>query len=65
MNSCAGSAEGCYELTVGNADKGMLPIEEVKRRLQPFIDENLPIVLTQVIPTQPCSLPCTVQYSTA
>lgn len=39
--------EGCYEMSVGNADKGMLPVEEIRRRVQPFIDENLPLVLTQ------------------
>lgn len=44
----AGNWEGCYELSVGNADKGMLPIEEVRRRVEPFVSENLPLVLTQV-----------------
>ena len=39
--------EGCYELSVGNADKGLMPIEEIQRRVQPFIDQNLPLVLTQ------------------
>ncbi|DBA84041.1 TPA: hypothetical protein ACH3X1_006523 [Trebouxia sp. C0004] len=42
-----GQMEGCYEMSVGNADKGLMPAEEVKRRVQPFIDENLPLVLTQ------------------
>ncbi|KAL3139080.1 hypothetical protein ABBQ32_005876 [Trebouxia sp. C0010 RCD-2024] len=42
-----GRSEGCYEMSVGNADKGMLPIDEIKKRVQPFVDENLPIVLTQ------------------
>lgn len=46
---CAGSSEGCYEMSVGNADKGLLPIDEIKRRVQPFVDENLPVVLTQVM----------------
>lgn len=46
----AGRSEGCYEMSVGNADKGMLPIDEIKKRVQPFVDENLPIVLTQVMP---------------
>lgn len=36
-------------MSVGNADKGILPIDEIKRRVQPFIEENLPIVLTQVM----------------
>lgn len=44
----AEQVEGCYEMSVGNADKGMLPVEEIRRRVQPFIDENLPLVLTQV-----------------
>lgn len=57
MEMGAGPSEGCYEMSVGNADKGMLPIEEVERRVQPFIEENLPIVLTQVM--QPPKLsPC-------
>jgi len=43
----AEQVEGCYEMSVGNADKGLMPIEEVKRRVRPFIDENLPLVLTQ------------------
>ena len=34
-------------MSVGNADKGLMPAEEVKRRVQPFIDESLPLVLTQ------------------
>lgn len=45
---CAEQVEGCYELSVGNADKGLLPVEDIRRRVQPFIDENLPVVLTQV-----------------
>ena len=49
MGMGAGPSEGCYEMSVGNADKGMLPFEEIKRRVQPFIEENLPIVLTQVM----------------
>lgn len=46
----AGPSQGCYEMSVGNADKGMLPIGEIKKRVQPFVEENLPIVLTQVMP---------------
>lgn len=49
----AGKLEGCYELSVGNADKGLLPLEEVRRRIQPFISENLPLVLTQVDMIEP------------
>ena len=56
---CAGLSEGCYEMSVGNADKGMLPMDEIRRRVQPFIDESLPIVLTQVIaPCIACLLQC-------
>lgn len=43
-------------MSVGNADKGLMPAEEVKRRIQPFIDENLPVVLTQVSPAHCCQL---------
>ena len=39
---------GCYELSVGNPDKGVLPVEEVLRRLQQFTAEHLPIVVTHV-----------------
>ena len=39
--------EGCYEMSIGNADKGTLPNDEIRRRVQPFINEKLPLVLTQ------------------
>lgn len=60
MGMGAGPSEGCYEMSVGNADKGMLPIDEVIRRVQPFVEENLPIVLTQVMqpPQAVCWLLC-------
>lgn len=45
-------------MSVGNADKGLMPAEEVKRRVQPFIDENLPLVLTQVSPAHCCQHRC-------
>lgn len=45
MNS---GAEGCYELSVGNPDKGLLPLDEIKRRVQPFIDSETPLVVVQV-----------------
>ena len=46
-------------MSIGNADKGMLPIDEIKRRVQPFVEENLPLVLTQVIiETSTCSTFC-------
>ncbi|KAK9815499.1 hypothetical protein WJX72_004708 [[Myrmecia] bisecta] len=40
-------ADCCYELSVGNPDKGVLPIDEVRRRLQPFLEEGLPVVITK------------------
>lgn len=65
MGMGAGPSEGCYEMSVGNADKGMLPLDEIKRRVQPFIEEKLPIVLTQVmqIPKPVCWLPCILPYN--
>lgn len=39
--------EGCFELSVGNADKGRLPLEEIERRVQQFTTAQLPVVLTQ------------------
>ena len=44
----AGGLPGCYELTVGHPDKGRLPLAEVQRRLQPFLDDGTPIIVTQV-----------------
>ncbi|KFM24393.1 hypothetical protein F751_3111 [Auxenochlorella protothecoides] len=40
--------EGCYELSTGNADKGLLLVEEVERRVRHFEEARLPVVLTQV-----------------
>ena len=40
--------QGCYELSVGNPDKGVLPLQEVLQRLQQFTTANLPIVVTHV-----------------
>ena len=42
------AADCCYELSVANPDKGLLPIDEVRRRLQPFVDQGLPLVITKV-----------------
>lgn len=39
--------EGAYELSIGNADKGLLSLNEIERRVQQFISYNIPIVLTQ------------------
>ena len=42
--------EGCFELSIGNADKGLLPLEEIQRRVAQFTAANLPVVVTQVNP---------------
>lgn len=41
--------EGCFELSIGNADKGMLPLLEVQRRVEQFVTARLPVVITQVL----------------
>ena len=38
--------EGVYELSIGNADKGVLPIGEVMKRVKQFVDADLPLILT-------------------
>ncbi len=40
--------EGCFELSIGNADKGLLPLEEIRRRVAQFTQTGLPLVVTQV-----------------
>ena len=40
--------EACFELSIGNADKGLLPLEEIKRRVAQFTSLGLPLVVTQV-----------------
>jgi hypothetical protein len=44
----AGGLPGCYEMTVGHPDKGQLPLAEMQRRLQPFLGDGTPIIVTQV-----------------
>jgi nicotinic acid mononucleotide adenylyltransferase len=40
--------EGAFELSIGNADKGFLSVDEVKRRLAQFTSRtNLPVVVTK------------------
>jgi len=40
--------EGAFELSIGNADKGFLSVDEVKRRLGQFTSRtNLPVVITK------------------
>ena len=50
--------DGCFELSVGNPDKGQLPLDEIKRRVSQFVEQGLPLVVTQVIklPLDPASL---------
>lgn len=33
---------------MGHPDKGQLPLAEVQRRLQPFLEAGTPIIVTQV-----------------
>ena len=40
--------DGCFELSVGNPDKGLLPLDEIKRRVAQFVEQGLPLVVTQV-----------------
>ena len=40
--------QGCFELSVGNPDKGLLPLEELRHRVQQFLDAELPLVVTHV-----------------
>jgi hypothetical protein len=37
-----------YELSIGNADKGLLPETEILRRVRQFQEAQLPVVVTQV-----------------
>jgi len=39
--------EGAYELSIGNADKGVLKVNEIQRRVAQFTEAGLPVVLTQ------------------
>ncbi|KAK9917941.1 hypothetical protein WJX75_009936 [Coccomyxa subellipsoidea] len=39
--------EGCFELSVGNPDKGLMSLEEAKRRVAQFVKAGLPLVVTQ------------------
>lgn len=39
--------EGCFELSIGNADKGLLPISEIQQRVAQFTAAGLPLVVTQ------------------
>lgn len=39
--------DGAFELSVGNADKGLLPLPEIERRVAQFIAAQRPVVITQ------------------
>jgi hypothetical protein len=38
--------EGCFELSAGNADKGLLPLEELRRRVALCTSAGLPLAVT-------------------
>ncbi|GBF95522.1 hypothetical protein Rsub_07872 [Raphidocelis subcapitata] len=42
-----GREEGAFELSVGNADKGVLPLEEARLRVAQFVALGAPVVLTR------------------
>lgn len=50
------SMEGAFELSIGNADKGLLSLEEIKRRVSQFTASGLPLVVTQVCVCVYCSV---------
>lgn len=41
---------GCFELSLGNADKGLLPLEEAERRVRQFAQRGLPLLVTAEAP---------------
>lgn len=45
VSLCDGK-EGAFELSIGNADKGVLPAAEIERRVAQFEAAGLPLVLT-------------------
>lgn len=47
--------EGCFELSVGNPDKGLLPVEVVRQRIRQFTEAKLPLVITQVLSGPMCA----------
>lgn len=44
---CFPSKEGAFELSIGNADKGMLSKPDIVQRVEQFISKGLPVVLTR------------------
>ena len=45
---CNQPEDGCFEMSVGNPDKGVMPLEEVRKRVQQFIEADVPLVVTHV-----------------
>ncbi|KAK9839540.1 hypothetical protein WJX81_008400 [Elliptochloris bilobata] len=45
--ACGGAREALYELSVGNPDKGMLALDDVRQRVAQFTETGLPLVVTQ------------------
>ncbi|KAL6763702.1 hypothetical protein V8C86DRAFT_2488580 [Haematococcus lacustris] len=39
--------DAAFELSVGNADKGLLPLAEVERRITQFVEAGLPLLVTR------------------
>ncbi len=52
-------AEGCFELSIGNPDKGLLPLDQVRQRVEQFTAANLPVVVVQVRALQKVGQPMT------
>ena len=50
-------AEGCFELSIGNPDKGMLPLDQVRQRVKQFTAADLPVVVVQVRSVGPAYRP--------
>lgn len=41
--------DGCFELSIGNPDKGLLPLDLVRQRVQQFVETGTPVVVTKVM----------------
>ena len=57
MASKQAKAEGSFELSIGNPDKGMLPLDQVRQRVEQFITAGLPVVVVQVGAAGPANHP--------
>lgn len=47
IHGMSAASDGAFELSVGNADKGLLPLPEIERRVAQFVAAQLPVVITQ------------------